>query len=85
MSLSFLLITKTNAIVMHYDYMNFMIIQRCLIFFPVYIISYYDVRKPIIVMFSVFLFFGHYDCSLLKILPSFPELVCSAVIIIKRK
>ncbi len=65
---------------MHYDYMNFMIIQRYLIFFfPVYIISYYDVRKPIIVMFS---FFFHYDCSLLKILPSFPELVCSAVIII---
>ncbi len=48
-----------------------------------YIISYYDVRKPIIVMFSVFCnFFGHYDSSLLKILPSFPELVCSAVIII---
>ncbi len=36
-----------------------------------YIISYYDVRKPIIV------FFCHYDCSLLKILPSFPELVCN--------
>ncbi len=38
-----------------------------------YIISYYDVRKPIIVFF----FFCHYDCSLLKILPSFPELVCN--------
>ncbi len=38
-----------------------------------YIISYYDVRKPIIVV----LFFCHYDCSLLKILPSFPELVCN--------
>ncbi len=38
---------------MHYGYMN-MIIQRYLILFsPVYIISYYDVRKPIIFMFSV--------------------------------
>ncbi len=27
-------------------------------------------------------FFCHYDCSLLKILPSFPELVCSAVLIV---
>ncbi len=31
------------------------------------------------------MFSGHYDCSLLKILPSFPELVCSAVIIINNK
>ncbi len=29
--------------------------------------------KPLIVV----LFFCHYDCSLLKILPSFPELVCN--------
>ncbi len=28
------------------------------------------------------MFSGHYDCSLLKILPSFTELVCSAVIIV---
>ncbi len=27
-------------------------------------------------------FFCHYDCSLLRILPSFTELVCSAVIIV---
>ncbi len=31
------------------------------------------------------MFSGHYDCSLLKILPSFTELVCSAVIIINNK
>ncbi len=54
-----------------HDYMNIMIIEIFLIlFFSAYIISYYDVRKPIIVVFC------HYDCSLLKIVP-FPELVCN--------
>ncbi len=52
----------------YYDYSK-------IILFSVCIISYYDVHKPIIFMFSVF--FCHYDCSLLKILPSFPELVCN--------
>ncbi len=61
---------------MHYDYMNFIIqiFIISVIYFPVYIISYYDVRKPIIVFLF---FFCHYDCSLLKILPSLPELVCN--------
>ncbi len=57
-------------ILMHFDYMNFII--QIFIIFPVYIISYYDVLIPIIG------FFCHYDCSLLKILPSFPELLCNS-------
>ncbi len=53
---------------MHYDHMNIMIIYKkdltlSLCFYSVYVISYFDV------------FFCHYDCLLLKIQPSFPDLV----------
>ncbi len=43
-----------------HGYINILIIQIYLILFsPVYVIIYYDVRKPMIVMFSVS---SHYDC-----------------------
>ncbi len=59
----------------YYAYSKDLTLSLCFFF---YVISYFDV-------FSFFSSFCHYDCLLLKIQPSFPDLVCNYKLCNKEK